>query len=92
MNDMTDSFMSLAAVAVFATGTTRLTNVANQRVKECNRLAVMVSELTRCGVQARELPTGIEIVGVGRNASLVRGALGDNESQKCVGAIVRQRY
>lgn len=49
-------------------------NIANQRVKECNRLAAMVTELTKCGVQARELEDGIEIVGVGGDYSKIHGA------------------
>ena len=65
MDAMTDTFMTLAAVAAFATGTTRITNIANQRVKECNRLQVMVEELTKCGVVARETETGMDIEGKG---------------------------
>jgi hypothetical protein len=38
-------------------------NPLPQRVKECNRIAVMVEELGKCGVVARELPDGIEIEG-----------------------------
>ena len=59
MDAMTDTFMTLAAVAAFATGTTRISNIANQRVKECNRLQVMVEELNKCGVVARETETGM---------------------------------
>ena len=65
MDALTDTFMTLAAVAVFATGTTRITNIANQRVKECNRLQVMVEELNKCGVAARETDTGLDIEGKG---------------------------
>jgi pentafunctional AROM polypeptide len=65
MDALTDTFMTLAAVASFARGTTRITNVANQRVKECNRLAVMVSELGKLGIQVRESETGIDVEGVG---------------------------
>ena len=63
MDAMTDTFMTLAAVAAFARGTTRITNIANQRVKECNRLQVMCEELRKCGVTARETDTGMEIEG-----------------------------
>ncbi|KAI8988454.1 hypothetical protein BDF20DRAFT_815668 [Mycotypha africana] len=42
---------------------TRITGIANQRVKECNRIAAMVHELTKFGVQASELPDGIQIHG-----------------------------
>eukprot|EP01083_Nonionella_stella_P024209 66917_1 len=63
MGDMTDAFMTAAAVAAVARGTTRIVNIANQRVKECNRIEAMVTELRKCGISARELETGIEIVG-----------------------------
>jgi pentafunctional AROM polypeptide len=42
-----------------AQGTSRIHNIANQRVKECNRIAAMVTELGKCGVTARELEDGI---------------------------------
>ncbi|KAI8333179.1 EPSP synthase-domain-containing protein [Chlamydoabsidia padenii] len=42
---------------------TRITGIANQRVKECNRIAAMVHELTKFGVEASELPDGIQITG-----------------------------
>ncbi|KAI8059587.1 hypothetical protein BC940DRAFT_247460 [Gongronella butleri] len=42
---------------------TRITGIANQRVKECNRIAAMVHELNKFGVTASELPDGIQIHG-----------------------------
>lgn len=63
MDTMTDCFMTICAVAAFAKGTTRITNISNQRVKECNRIEVMVSELQKCGVNASELETGISVDG-----------------------------
>ncbi|RHY98821.1 hypothetical protein DYB35_011122, partial [Aphanomyces astaci] len=41
METMTDAFMTLAVLAAAATGRTKITGIANQRVKECNRIAVM---------------------------------------------------
>src|SRR5690606_8394925 len=41
MSTLTDCFMTIAAIAVAAEGRTNITNIANQRVKECNRIAVM---------------------------------------------------
>lgn len=43
-----------------------------QRVKECNRIAAMVAEFAKCGVVARELPDGLEVVGCG-----LRGPVSD---------------
>lgn len=71
---MTDAFMTAAVLAAVATGTTRILGVANQRVKECNRIQVMQTELSKCGVICRELADGIEIEGAGGVANL-RGAV-----------------
>ena len=65
MTDLTDAFMTAVAVAVFATGTTVITGIANQHVKECDRIAAMCENLARMGVTARNLPDGIEVDGVG---------------------------
>ncbi|OQR97948.1 pentafunctional AROM polypeptide [Thraustotheca clavata] len=65
MQSMTDAFMTIAVVAAAANGTTKITGIANQRVKECNRIEVMVHELTKCGVVCGELPDGIWIQGKG---------------------------
>ncbi|KAL8946801.1 MAG: hypothetical protein Q9222_006849 [Ikaeria aurantiellina] len=68
MEPMTDAFLTasvLAAVARPAQGkaTTRIVGIANQRVKECNRIKAMKDELAKFGVTCRELPDGIEIDG-----------------------------
>ena len=62
---MTDTFMTVAVLAVAAPvgAVTRITNVANQRVKESNRIAALVTELSRLGVVARELADGLEVEG-----------------------------
>ncbi len=65
MAHITDTFMTAAVVMATAPKGTvsRITNIANQRVKECNRIEAMVRELTKCGVVCRELETGLEIEG-----------------------------
>lgn len=40
LNDMTDTFLTLAACAAMAHGTTFIRNISNQRVKECDRIEV----------------------------------------------------
>lgn len=66
MEPMTDAFLTASVVAAVAKGpaTTQITGIANQRVKECNRILAMVTELAKFGVHANELPDGIEIHGV----------------------------
>ena len=50
-NHIPDAAMTLAVMALYANGTTRLTNIASWRVKETNRLEAMCAELTRLGAQ-----------------------------------------
>lgn len=67
MEPMTDAFLTASVVAAVANDgkqTTQITGIANQRVKECNRILAMVDELAKFGVQANELPDGIEIHGI----------------------------
>lgn len=61
MGDMPDVVQTLAAVAVFARGKTRVRNVKNMRIKETDRIAAVVSELRRMGVPAREYEDGLDI-------------------------------
>ncbi|KAJ1674135.1 3-dehydroquinate dehydratase (3-dehydroquinase), partial [Spiromyces aspiralis] len=70
MEPMTDAFLTaavLAAVAQDPAGQdhwTRITGIANQHVKECDRIHAMVTELAKFGVEAENLPDGINIKGV----------------------------
>jgi 3-phosphoshikimate 1-carboxyvinyltransferase len=63
MNRLPDGVMTLAVLAALAQGETRIVNVANLRVKESDRLAALVAELRRIGIEAEELPDGIRIRG-----------------------------
>jgi 3-phosphoshikimate 1-carboxyvinyltransferase len=49
MHDISDTVMTLAAIAPLLRGETRISNVANIRIKETDRLLATVSELTRLG-------------------------------------------
>lgn len=51
MHHISDTVMSLAAIAPLADGTTTIRNVANIRIKECDRLLATVNELRRLGQQ-----------------------------------------
>lgn len=65
MEPMTDAFLTASVLAAVAVGSERtsITGIANQRVKECNRIAAMVHELSKFGVTAGELEDGIWIQG-----------------------------
>lgn len=49
LSDMPDAAMTLAAVACFATGPSRLSGLRTLRVKETDRIAAMVTELSKTG-------------------------------------------
>jgi 3-phosphoshikimate 1-carboxyvinyltransferase len=54
MGDLSDTVPTLAAVAVFADGPTTIRGVANIRVKECDRLAAVATELRKLGADVEE--------------------------------------
>ncbi|CAB1056730.1 3-phosphoshikimate 1-carboxyvinyltransferase (EC [Olavius sp. associated proteobacterium Delta 1] len=53
MGDMPDMVPTLAVVAVFAEGTTIIRNVSHLKTKESDRLAAVVNELVKMGIDAR---------------------------------------
>jgi 3-phosphoshikimate 1-carboxyvinyltransferase len=61
MNSTPDALPVLAVVGCFAKGTTRLLDVAQARLKECDRIAAMATELTRMGGKVEELKDGLVI-------------------------------
>lgn len=63
MEPMTDAFLTASVLAAVAQGTTQITGISNQRVKECNRIAAMKDQLAKFGVHCSELEDGIEITG-----------------------------
>jgi 3-phosphoshikimate 1-carboxyvinyltransferase len=61
MNDISDTVMTLAAVACFAEGPTTIRKVAHIRHKETDRLAALATELRRVGVEVAEFADGLTI-------------------------------
>ncbi len=61
MNDTPDALPALAVTGCFASGTTRLLNVAQARLKECDRIAACNLELSKMGARIEELKDGIII-------------------------------
>lgn len=61
MSDMPDVAQTLAAVALFAKGSTRVRNVANLRIKETDRITAVVNELRKTGIDCVEYDDGFEI-------------------------------
>ena len=54
MGNMPDVAPTLAIVAAFAKGKTVINNIAHLRIKECDRLSAMVSELGKMGADVEE--------------------------------------
>ena len=63
MSDLPDLVPPIAIAAAFARGTSRFTNIGHLRHKECDRLAVMASELNKMGVSAECDETSLIIRG-----------------------------
>ncbi len=61
MNAISDTVMTLAAVAPFASSPTVIENVAHIRHKETDRLAAVATELARIGVRVTERADGLTI-------------------------------
>lgn len=66
MSDLPDLVPPLAIASAFAKGESRLTNIGHLRDKECDRLAVMASELEKMGVNARCDESSLIIKGSGK--------------------------
>lgn len=67
-NHIPDAAMTLAVMALFARGTTTLTNIASWRVKETDRIAAMTAELRKLGAAVEEGPDFIQITPPARTA------------------------
>jgi 3-phosphoshikimate 1-carboxyvinyltransferase len=61
MNAISDTAQTLACVAPFAKGPTRIRNVAHMRHKETDRVGAVVTELVRLGLNVEEHPDGMTI-------------------------------
>ncbi|KAJ2718377.1 3-dehydroquinate dehydratase (3-dehydroquinase) [Coemansia sp. Benny D115] len=67
MEPMTDAFLTAAALAAVAPangGVTRIRGIANQHVKECDRIAAMCGELAKFGVKTENHADGIDVYGL----------------------------
>jgi 3-phosphoshikimate 1-carboxyvinyltransferase len=62
MNAISDTVMTQAVVALFATGITRIRNVGHIRHKETDRLAALATELRKLGATVDEQEDGLIIV------------------------------
>jgi 3-phosphoshikimate 1-carboxyvinyltransferase len=61
MNAISDTAQTLACIAPFAKGPTRIRNVAHMRLKETDRVAAVVTELRKLGLTVDEHDDGMTI-------------------------------
>ncbi len=61
MSNISDTSMTLAAIAPFAETPTTIRGIASSRVKETDRIAATVAELRRLGIKVDEYPDGMTI-------------------------------
>ncbi len=61
MSLISDTSLTLAAIAPFADSPTRVRNIAHSRLQECDRVAAVCTELKRLGVQLEEYADGYTI-------------------------------
>ncbi|CAD6933680.1 unnamed protein product, partial [Tilletia laevis] len=84
METMTDAFLTAAVLLAAAplpssssgAASTRITGIANQRVKECNRITAMRDQLAKFGVRTDEFGDGMEVWGLAPSALLPADKVG----------------
>ncbi len=62
MNAISDTVMTLGAVAMFAEGMTRIRNVGHIRHKETDRISALATELRKLGATVEDQPDGLMIL------------------------------
>lgn len=77
-----DELPVIAAVAAGASGNTVIKNAAELKVKESNRIAVMVEGLEKVGVKATETEDGMIIEGQGRGLKICSGEIDTHKDHR----------
>ncbi|MBU0667637.1 3-phosphoshikimate 1-carboxyvinyltransferase [Patescibacteria group bacterium] len=63
LNRLPDATMTVTILCAFAKGTSKLTGLANLRIKECDRLRALATELKKIGATVQEGKTFLIIMG-----------------------------
>jgi 3-phosphoshikimate 1-carboxyvinyltransferase len=71
MNAISDTVLTLAAVALYAEGPTTITGVAHIRHKETDRIGDLARELRQLGARVDELPDGLRIEPAGLRGAAI---------------------
>jgi 3-phosphoshikimate 1-carboxyvinyltransferase len=72
MNEISDTMITLGAIAPFTSSPTTIKNVAHTRAQETDRIAAVAQELTRLGIRVEEYPDGLKITPGPVNSGTVR--------------------
>ena len=83
LNHIPDAAMTIAVLALFATGTTRIRNIANWRVKETDRLAAMATELRKLGATVEEQADAIAVTAPAKLQRAQIATYGDHRMAMC---------
>jgi 3-phosphoshikimate 1-carboxyvinyltransferase len=83
LNAIPDAAMTVAVLALFADGTTRIRNIANWRVKETDRLSAMAAELRKLGAHVVEGADSIEVTAPKRFTPAQIDTYGDHRIAMC---------
>ena len=84
LNATPDALPAMAVAGCFASGTTRIHNVAQARIKETDRIAVMTRELRALGADIEEQPDGLIV----RESALNGGTVHGHDDHRIVMAMV----
>jgi 3-phosphoshikimate 1-carboxyvinyltransferase len=90
MNHIPDAAMTLAVAALFADGTTKLSNIASWRVKETDRIAAMAAELRKLGAIVEEGADFISVTppqGVPLNSQVAIDTYDDHRIAMCFSLV-----
>lgn len=87
--DVPDQVMNLAFYAAYRIGTTTITGAKNLRLKECDRLHVITTELTKAGIDITEQDDGLVIKGKPPifTGSLILDPHDDHRMAMCFGIL-----
>lgn len=83
LNAIPDAAMTVAVLALFAQGPTRIRNIANWRVKETDRLAAMATELRKLGAAVVEAEDALAITPPARLTAARIETYGDHRMAMC---------
>jgi len=85
--DFPDQVMNMAVRAAFRHGVTVLTGAGNLRYKECDRLSVLTSQLSKAGIHIREHVDGVTIRGSSKLKSVILDPHDDHRMAFCFAVL-----